>query len=510
MIKAQKNTAEEIINLLENQISDLQVQLDNCKSQHADDHVISEKNSNFITNYNHELLTPLNSIMGLLELSLNTSLSPKVHDYLIQVQTSCLRIKNITDNVQTLTELNNHKLVLEQYSFNLHDLLEGLVADHIKKITSKSIGFDLIVEPHIPYELTGDQLLLKQIFNQLLDNAIKFSEKGKIIFSVNLVSKDLDGICLKFSIKDDGIGIVEKDIDNIFRAFFQSDSTSSRKYDGIGIGLSLCKQIIELMGGHLSVVSRPGEGSTFSFDLCFKQANQVALEKYKLAQNLLPCRVLIVDINKQSKYKSLYSLLNEFRADVVYLDSLSSFVRLFNNERKLSDKYHILIINLHSKDYECLEILSGLETLSSSIKTIALVPYNYTRQSEVYQQLHIDSYINKPITTPMFFRTINELCSSAKVKQNFSSEQINKSTKIKVVSQVQKVQLQQNLTRLAGFIKNGDPYQAEKLINELKNFLHDDNLNLLEQQINEFNFDEALKSLKNITRILENSLGLNE
>ena len=176
-------------------------------------------------------------------------------------------MNKIIDNVLDFSKLDAGKFTLEPRRFHFRNMLDYVKEQHIGRITEKGLDFFMTVSPQAPEYIVGDELRIVQILNNLLSNALKFTSVGKITLQALKTARVDDKTELFFIVSDTGIGIAEEDRDKLFRSFSQVDASISRKYGGTGLGLNICRQLVELMGGSIEVESRRGGGSVFSFSI---------------------------------------------------------------------------------------------------------------------------------------------------------------------------------------------------------------------------------------------------
>lgn len=221
--------------------------------------------SEFVANVTHELRTPVNGILGNTRELMEIEDEEKKMKLLRLVERGCNDMHAIINNILDFSKLDAGKFVLEPRPFNVRSMIDYVRANHANKITEKGLEFFITVSPEVPEEIIGDELRIVQILNNLLSNATKFTSVGKITLEVVKTAQMNGRVELFFLVVDTGIGIEKADQDKLFKSFSQVDASISRKYGGTGLGLNICKQLVELMGGNIRVESQPGTGSIFSF-----------------------------------------------------------------------------------------------------------------------------------------------------------------------------------------------------------------------------------------------------
>lgn len=223
--------------------------------------------SEFVANVTHELRTPVNGILGNVREMFDFVTEEKTLKSLRLIERCCGDMNKIINNILDFSKLEAGKFTLEPRRFHFRNMLDYIRSQHTNKITEKGLGFFMTVSPQVPEYLIGDELRVGQILNNLLSNALKFTSVGKITVEVVRTAKVNDKIELFFIVKDTGIGIDQADKEKLFQSFSQADASISRKYGGTGLGLNICKQLVELMGGRIEVEGEKGRGSTFSFSI---------------------------------------------------------------------------------------------------------------------------------------------------------------------------------------------------------------------------------------------------
>ncbi len=255
--------------------------------------------SNFLAKMSHEIRTPLNGVLGMTSLLNDTPLTSEQQSFVETIHTSSETLLTLIDNVLNFSEMKSHRIALEIIDFDLLRTIEEIVDLAIEAAQMKGLDLTYCIEETVPRSLRGDSDRLRQVLASLLNNAVKFTNEGEVNLKVAVQERTSDGVALRFSVCDTGVGLGREGRESLFEPFIQENSSSTRRFGGSGLGLAVSKELVSLMGGTIGVESEPGEGSEFWFEVPFGLSEMV--QPAAEAKRLDARRLLVVDDNENSR-----------------------------------------------------------------------------------------------------------------------------------------------------------------------------------------------------------------
>ncbi len=346
----------------------------------------------FLANMSHEIRTPMNGILGFIQLLADTKLTEEQKDYVTEIQKSSEILLELLNDILDLSKIEAGKMTMENISFNVRNLLEDVGTLASSNASKKDVEINVLCYSDVPERIVGDPVKLKQVLNNFVNNAIKFTEIGEINVTAKLLEKNNEKLRLQFDIEDTGIGISEENQTKIFKVFTQADSSTTRKYGGTGLGLAISKNLVNMMYGEITLESVEGEGSKFSFTAEFG-VDETEIEALDLSKEILDdLKILVVDDNK-TNLKIVEYYLKEYDCETVCVESVESAI----NELTVNDHYDLILSDYCMPEYDGLYLAQKVREKSPDLPIILLSSRGQMADCRANTEEFIQGYLPKPI-----------------------------------------------------------------------------------------------------------------
>jgi len=363
----------------------------------------SRLKSTFLANMSHEIRTPMNGIIGMIEILKNQPHTKEQEEYLNIIETSSNSLLNIINDILDFSKIESNKLELENIPFSIHDAVNEVIDTVFLKAEKKGLTLLSFVDPKINSYVLGDPVRFKQVLINLVNNAIKFTDKGEVMVNCELETETEDSYSIIVKVRDTGIGISKENQKKLFKSFSQVDTSITRKYGGTGLGLAISKRLTEMMNGKLEVESEEGKGTVFIIHLSFKKSKEQPARIYIDKEDLKNFRALIIDdnLNNRNIFKK-YLDFWEIKTDCA--DSADQGLELLKKAKQNNLKYDLILVDYHMPGKTGIDFAKTVKEnhLADKSHVIMLSSISEMINMQELREVGIEARLFKPIKLSQF------------------------------------------------------------------------------------------------------------
>lgn len=377
----------------------------------------NQAKSTFLSNMSHEIRTPMNAIMGYAHLMKRDPLTQRQKNQLDKLIQSSEHLLELINDVLDISKIEANKMVLEERDFELNQVINKVVSVVESEISKKQLIFTVDIDP-IPHFLIGDEFRLSQVLINLLNNAIKFTDKGNIGLKVKVINETKSVLNVRFEVSDTGIGLSLDQIEKLFVDFIQADVSTTRQFGGTGLGLAISKRLVQMMSGDIGVLSELGKGSTFYFEIPLQISKIRKSEIFEITQ-LSGLKILLVD-DDETLLDVFEKILKEFKVEVYKANSGKQAVEMLLHLDKQNHYIDVVVMDLKMPEIDGID--TALLIKSADLRyfppVILMTAYENELDSIELKNSNIESVITKPLSTSDLFNQLVKITQQHSTPHN--------------------------------------------------------------------------------------------
>ncbi len=351
--------------------------------------------SQFLANMSHEIRTPMNGILGFIDLLHDSHLSKEQRDLMREAKSASDILLYLINDILDFSKIEAGKLAMEKIEFELRTAVEDTASLLMAKASEKNLQLYTIIKSNVPKRVIGDPTRLRQVLNNLASNAIKFTERGEITITVELIQEREEQAYIRFEVKDTGIGIAEEDRKKLFQPFMQADASTTRKFGGTGLGLAISKELVRMMDGDIGLESHGTNGSIFYFTGIFKVVDS-GVNYYSNYKDVLNARILIIDHNESSR-RVLREYLRDTGCKVIEVESGDEAIRAISQQEGDQEPFSVVLIDYQLPGMGGKKLVENLRKLPATQESKFLLLTSIVLKDDVVKEQHYSGHIAKPI-----------------------------------------------------------------------------------------------------------------